>query len=619
MRQGTRRVIGARRTGGVDMQNFDEALKSFLDFSSEVYDRAWQALSDFLAGATVGPADIYTLLIRWILPLLACIILIRCILPLLSERKESVQWGFLAMPNGAQLPLLHLENSIGRSRLADVVIDLPFISRSHAVISFQKGNWVITDLGSKGGVSVNGEKVEAARTIQQGDLISLSGLNLSFFPTDTRPPSETGAGQRTAGVIRLAERFRPGATMFLLILFQLLGGLQLCIAEGSALESAVPVVLALFLATELVHWMIVSRRWEKNFELVMLAYFLCGIGLFAVAAASPGALLKQLIAIWIGLAAFVAMTLLLRDLDRAQKIKLVFLAAAVLLMALNLILGEVRNGSKNWVDLGFFTFQPMEFVKVAFVLAGTATLDRLLTTRNLTSFIIFSGVCIGTLAITRDFGTVLVYSCTFLVIAFMRSGDIRTIALLLSGALLGGLAVILFLPYVSARFQAWRHVWQYADSSGYQQTRTMIAAASGGLLGVGGGKGYLVKVAAASTDLVFGIVCEEWGLIIAVAAVLVLVFLAFYAVSSVGRCRSSFYAIAACGAASILLTQAALNIFGSFDILPLTGVTLPFVSNGGSSMITSWCLLAFIQSAYSNTRKKAWKESGTRTERREPN
>lgn len=584
-------------------------LNEFLKSLYDVFDKAGQALYGAFSGVLTGSADVYTLLIRWILPPLAVLTVIRCILPLLSGQRDNTPWGFLVMPDGKKLPLLHLENSIGRSRLADVVIKFPFVSRSHAVITFHDGNWFVTDLGSKGGVSVNGEEIEDAQIVRQGDVISLSGLELRLILTDMVHTEEVDPKSKWYGAIRLGKRLSPEVTIFIMMLFQILGTLQLCFAKGAALKPIVPIVLCLFMITENIHWMIAARLEQKFFELIMLAYFLCGMGLFVVAAAAPGAMLKQMIAIWVGLAAFIALTVLLRDLDRAQKSKIYFLAAAVLLLLVNLVFGEVRNGAKNWINLGFFTLQPMEFVKVAFVLAGTATLDRLLTTRNLTAFIIFSGACVGTLAITKDFGTALVFFCAFLVIAFMRSGDIRTIALISAGALIGGFVVISFLPYVSSRFKAWGHVWQYANTSGYQQTRTMIAAASGGLLGVGGGKGYLVKVAASGTDLVFGVLCEEWGLLISLSVVLVLVFLAFYAVSSVGKCRSSFYAIAACGAASILLMQMALNIFGSFDILPLTGVTMPFISNGGSSMITCWCLLSFIKSAADNDRKKSIKSA----------
>lgn len=273
------------------------------------------------------------------------------------------------------------------------------------------------------------------------------------------------------------------------------------------------------------------------------------------------------------------------------------ITGALILLVLNLVIGESRFGAKNWINLGFITFQPMEFVKIAFVLAGTATLDKLLTARNLTAFIGFSAACIIVLVIISDLGTAVVFFGAFLVIAFMRSGDLRTIAFIASGAALGAMAIIMLMPYIALRFKAWRHVWEFADTIGYQQTRTMIASASGGLMGLGGGNGYLVKVAASDTDLVFGILCEEWGLIIALIAVLMLVFFAFSTIFITNRCKSSFYAIAACGVASIFLIQTALNVFGSVDLLPLTGITLPFISNGGSSMVVSWALLAFIKAA----------------------
>ena len=552
--------------------------------------------SSALASLPSSALSLYTSAVRFVLPVLAVLILLRCMLPALAgHNRRSSPWGYLQMPTGERLPLRHWENSIGRSRLSDIVIPFPFISRSHAVLTRREGDWLVSDLDSRGGVKVNGKKISGQTPVNEGDILLLAGLELKLLPAMQNVDS--GAPER---IYRPRTGPAPGVTLLLLVVFQLLGCLQLFFTV-SPLDFRIPAVFLLLVLLEFVHFEVSQhfgpRETEKPFELELLAYFLCGLGFFVVAAASPRLLVKQLIAVAAGVAVFYLLVLLLRDLDRAQKLKIFFLGTAIALCALNLIAGQVRNGAKNWISLGFVTFQPMEFVKVAFVLAGTATLDRLLTTRNLTSFLAFSGICVGTLALTKDFGTALVFFCAFLVIAFMRSGDIRTIALISAGAGLAGLAVISFMPYVASRFSSWGHVWQYADSSGYQQTRTMVAAASGGLLGLGGGNGYLVKIGAASTDLVFGVLTEEWGLIIALAAVSCVAFYSLFAILSVGKCRSSFYAISSCGAASMFLMQTALNMLGSVDILPLTGVTMPFVSNGGSSVIACWCLLAFIKSA----------------------
>ena len=123
----------------------------------------------------------------------------------------------------------------------------------------------------------------------------------------------------------------------------------------------------------------------------------------------------------------------------------------------------------------------------------------------------------------------------------------------------------------------------------------MSAAASGGLFGMGAGNGWLERIPAGDTDLVFGMLCEEWGLVIALLAVACILTLAWFAVRASRTGRSSFYTIAACAAGSLLVVQTSLNVFGSVDLLPLTGVTFPFVSNGGSAMLSAWGLLAYLK------------------------
>ena len=133
----------------------------------------------------------------------------------------------------------------------------------------------------------------------------------------------------------------------------------------------------------------------------------------------------------------------------------------------------------------------------------------------------------------------------------------------------------------------------------------MMCVAVGGLFGTGAGNGIfkLQPVQAPDTDYVFAYVCEEWGLIVGVLTVVCIVVLAVFVLRSCVVGRSSFYAIGACAAVTILMVQTMLNVLGTMDILPLTGVTFPFVSNGGSSMLCSWGLLAFIKAA--DTRQNA--------------
>jgi cell division protein FtsW (lipid II flippase) len=549
--------------------------------------------------------------VRWIFPILAAAIFFRCLLPLLRSGGANRIWGFLEIKDAYRIPIMHWENSIGRSKLSDIVINLPFISRSHAVLSYGENGWTITDLGSKGGVRVNGEKIEHAGRVEIGDTISFATAEFQFVPEEEGAES-IKRKSRLDWLAKLSPNISTGRTFLLILAFQLLGGLQIYLSMGEDASLRVPGIFLLLIAAECIYYFVLSKFSGTYRELELLIYFLCGMNLLVVGSVVPDSLAKQLAAILLGMMAYAAIQLIIKDVGRGRKLKYILVGCSILLILLNLTVGEARFGAKNWINLGFITFQPMEFVKVAFVLAGTATLDKLLTTRNLTAFIGFSGTCIAALILMRDLGTSVIFFVTFLVVAFMRSGDIRTIAFISAGAVLGAFAVVSFLPYIASRFEAWGHVWEFADTIGYQQTRTLIAAASGGLLGVGGGNGYLVGIPAADTDLVFGILCEEWGLIVALCTVLMIIFLAFFVLFLMRSCKSSFYAISACGAVSIFLVQTALNVFGSLDLLPLTGVTLPFVSNGGSSMVVCWALLSFVKAADERYRPdkdpEAWTE-----------
>ncbi len=341
---------------------------------------------------------------------------------------------------------------------------------------------------------------------------------------------------------------------------------------------------------------------RRNFELEMIAFFLCATGISVIGSVSPSAALKQCLMIVAGVIVYIVMVFLLGNVDLCMKLRLPVAIAALLLLLVNLIIAETTNGARNWITIGGengITLQPSEFVKVAFIFVGAATLEKIQTSKNIFAFIGFAVACVGSLILIRDFGTALIFFITFIIIAFMTSGDIKTIILAVASAVLGVGIVLRYRSYVMARFSVYRHVWEadYYNTSGYQQTRTLVGLASGGLFGIGIGNGYTRNVYASTTDLIFGVICEEWGYVFAVILVLAFVAIAVSALVNSIAARSTFYSIAAVAAAGLLLFQTALNIFGITDVLPLTGVTLPFVSQGGSSMISCWAILAYIKAS----------------------
>lgn len=387
--------------------------------------------------------------------------------------------------------------------------------------------------------------------------------------------------------------------MFFVTIFQILTATVAIIKNDTDVNLIM--IFCAYIGLEWIYFTICSVFFnQNNFELEIIAFLFSGISLTIVASVYPGysMTMKQLLSVVLGLAVFIVMMCVLRRTDIVMKLRTPVAVCAFGLLALNLLLAKVNNGALNWITIGnLVSIQPSEIVKLAFIFVGGASLDKLQSSKSLTKYLIFSFVCVGSLFLMRDFGTALIFFFTFVIIAFMRSGDIRTIALVCVAAALGALMIIYFRPTVAARFSTYRHVWETMNEGGMQQSRVLVYSVSGGLFGLGIGEGKLKAVFASTTDLVFGMLCEEWGIIVALLVVLTYVFVLLYAIKVARTTRSAFYAIAACAAAGLLLFQAGLNIFGVTDILPLTGVTLPFISRGGSSMICSWGLFAFIKSA----------------------
>ncbi len=393
-------------------------------------------------------------------------------------------------------------------------------------------------------------------------------------------------------------RFKQVTALALISVFQLL----CCACVFLRQEELNYTVVYIFLGYIAVEWIYMAAgtaiTGHDYFELEAIGFFLSGIGLSVCASISNSFLLSQFVTVIAGLVVYLTVILLTKDPNFASKLRVPAALGALGLLAVNLVLAPEVNGTRNWIYFGdSFSIQPSEFVKVAFIFVGAASLEKLLSITSLSKYIVFSLACIGMLFVMKDFGTALIFFFTFILIAFMRSGDIRTIALICTAALIGCILILCFKDTVAARFDTYRHIWDDMDDKGYQQTRALIYIACGGLQGLGIGEGHVRDIYAASTDLVFALICEEMGLIIGLVILLCFAGIALFAIQASKTAGSTFYAIAAVSAAGMLLFQLSLNVFGLMDFLPFTGVTLPFISRGGSSMICSWGLLAFIRMA----------------------
>ena len=530
---------------------------------------------------------------KYALIILSLFIIARCIRSMLSERYEPEVWAYLRY-RSEDLPVTHWENIVGRGISADLRIPSPNVSRVHAVITrSDSGVWSIYDIFSKGGVWVNGVKIDGNGVrLDPNDQINVGGEKLRFIELPYRKKEKLEADRTSAG-----KRVSPSVTLAALSFFQLFLFLQHMLSARADELAVIALGFAALIALQWCCYLSMRVINRSGFEIETLAFYLSTLGLSVAASSAPDEIYKQIILTITAVVLFLLSGWWLRSLKRTLAMRIPVGILALALMGVTIAFSDYVLGAKNWLEIGGFSFQPSELVKVAYIYVGSSTLDRLFRKRNLFGFIVFSAFCVISLALTGDFGTALIFFVTFLVMSYMRSGSISTVILAVSGAALAGALAVSAKPYIAARFATWGHAWEDIYDKGFQQTRAMSAAASGGLFGQGAGNGWLKHIFAANTDMVFAMLCEELGLIVALCAMLAIVVLAVFTVKNAAQGRSSYYVIAGCSAVTMMMVQMALNVFGSLDILPFTGVTFPFVSRGGTSLLSCWMLLAYIKAA----------------------
>ena len=545
--------------------------------------------------------DIGVVGLRILMPIYAIFIVYQCYAAMRRRRRsEKPLVTLFNTETGEKTPVVLWENSIGRGKANDITVNDSTVSRNHCVLLRRSEGWFVTDVGSTAGTYVNGEPADERTRVLVDDVISVGNTRFQLLRGD-----EYEEEVRSSWFFKKVSNkpaIKAWKLMLMVTLFHLFMSIEAMFwNDGTNLYSP----LVMFGALAAAEWGFFSVSYfilrRTSFELEALALFLTGIGVILLVRQVERSAYVQLIAAVVGMVIFCIIIKLIENPDKINKFRLPLMIIAVLLLLTSIVFGKVTKGAANWIYIGFISLQPSELVKVIYIAIGASALDVLQTKRNLIEFIIFSVICVGLLALMGDFGTALIFFVTFLLIAFMRSGDFKTIILALAAAVFGVTIVLRFKPYVADRFKAWRHAWQYAQAEGYQQVHVLTFIASGGLFGVGIGNGFLKQVAASESDLVFGVVAEEMGVIVAITLALAVALLVIYARAITTRSRSTFYSISAGCAAGLLVVQLSLNIFGATDILPRTGVTFPFISCGGSSIMSCWGLLAYIKAADERT------------------
>ena len=328
---------------------------------------------------------------------------------------------------------------------------------------------------------------------------------------------------------------------------------------------------------------------------LIIMNLLCVVGLIMLYRINPNYAFRQCLFYGVGMLCMVVAMVLVRSTSIWERLSWLFIIAGMLLLPLGLLFGRVIGGSRNWVEIGGFTLQPSEFVKVLLVFAMAACFQQSNRVRNLWPVLMFVAYSMVILVLQKDLGSALLYFGTFIVVFYTATSRWLLTLLGLGAAGVGAYGSYLMFDHVRTRVEIWRDPWATYGTKGYQIAQSLMAIASGGMVGMGLGLGTPKLIPAYHTDFIFAVICEEFGILVGVALVAFYLLLVVRGALIALRARTPFHAVLAIGCTSLLTLQSFIILGGVIKMIPLTGITLPFVSYGGSSMIVSMVLIGVLE------------------------
>src|SRR6478735_4755121 len=435
--------------------------------------------------------------------------------------------------------------------------------------------------------------------------------------------------QSNGSFLGFVHRRRRGAELFLLIL-ALLVGIGAYAAVGLGVEGKVPADIVGYggwLALLVIGCHVVVRFVAPYADPVLLPVVaaLNGLGLAVIhrldlayedAGRRAGFAQQQLVWMTLGVVLFMITLIVLRDHRVLQRFTYTTGLAAIVLLLMPMLpgIGATINGARIWIHLGPFSFQPGEVAKVLLVItfAGYLVLHRdalalagrriamvdLPRGRDLGPILAMWLVSLGILVFQHDLGSSLLFFGLFLIMLYVATE--RAGWLVVGGGLFiaGSYLTYVFIGHVQERFLLWWNVWahygDHTDDKGRQTVETMFGMAYGGLIGRGLGQGSPWRIPFAESDFIFGAIGEELGLTGSIAVIVLYGLIVERALRAALICRDDIGKLLATGLAGAIALQVFVVIGGVTHLIPLTGLTTPFLSYGGSSLVANWVIIAIL-------------------------
>lgn len=305
--------------------------------------------------------------------------------------------------------------------------------------------------------------------------------------------------------------------------------------------------------------------------------------------------IKQIIWFAIGVTGFILIVVLLPDLKSFSKYKYAYLVCTLIFMSMAMLMGTEINGSKNWIVIGGYSFQPSEFGKLFLVAYLASELKDYENFKDLIIPGIVVMVSLGFMVLQKDLGSALIFFGISITMLYITTSKFSYVATCIGLFTVGAVVSYRLFDHVKTRVLIWMNPWPYATGKSYQVVQSMFSIASGGLTGTGLGLGHPEYVPVNTTDFIFAVLCEELGILIGFG-IIILYFLLFYrCMRAAVYVEDKFSRLLAVGYSAMIASQVLVIVGGVMNAIPLTGITLPLVSYGGSSMLITFFSLGIIQ------------------------
>ena len=376
-------------------------------------------------------------------------------------------------------------------------------------------------------------------------------------------------------------------------------------ADLLLLPGLAPVIVGAFFTQ-----FILGRRDGTDLTLFPAAMLLVSLGLIMIGRLKPALFLTQMRWLLLGLIVYLFLVFLGERVLRLLSYPYLLGVFCLLLLCSALFFGTEIGGSRNWIVFGPFAVQPSEFGKIVIIMFLAAYLTehrevltlprhrllwlKLPVLRFIAPLLLIWGIAILMFVVQRDLGSALLFFGIAVSMTYMATGRKSYVALAFAFFLGAAALSYSFFSHVRVRFNIWLDPWSDPSGSAYQVVQSLFALGSGGVWGVGFAHGHPNLIPEVHTDFIFAAIAEELGLLGSLGVMLVFALFFYRAIRIALACREETRMLLAAGIAVVFLLQAFIIIAGVTKFLPLTGITLPFVSYGGSSMIASFMLLGIL-------------------------